>query len=88
MPRSDRHVDSSNLILALFHEQAGERELHTVNDRLHLFFHPVMTRECKATDFEDEPLTTDFPITRPDRFLPRRVNLDYRGGQWHGTYML
>jgi hypothetical protein len=58
----------------------------TVNDQLHVCFRPVMTRAC-GKDYEgDEPPLTDFPITKPQAYVPHWLHIDYRNGQWHGEF--
>lgn len=57
-----------------------------VNEHLSVSFRPVMTQHC-GLDFEgDEPPLTDFPIARPDAFVPRWLRIDYQNGQWSGEY--
>lgn len=64
----------------------GARGDVAVTDRLSLKFRPIMTQSC-GVDYEgDEPPVTDFPIARPEPFVPRWLRLDFRKGQWHGDF--
>ena len=57
-----------------------------VNEQLHICFRPVMTRAC-GKDYEgDEPPLTDFPIAKPQAYIPHWLRIDYRDGQWQGEF--
>lgn len=68
-----------------FREAPGEEGV-LVSEKLKLRFRPVMTKHCGTDYTGDEPPVTDFPITRPERYVPRWLHLDYRGGQWRGDF--
>lgn len=54
--------------------------------QLYVCFHPVMTERC-GVDYEgDEPPLTDFPIARPEAFVPAWLRIDYHGGRWQGEF--
>jgi hypothetical protein len=56
------------------------------DDKLHVFFRPVMTRTC-GNDYEgDEPPLTDFPLAKVQAYTPRWLQIDYQGGQWQGEF--
>lgn len=68
-----------------FHESTSSDGV-TVNDKLALRFHPVMTQHC-GLDYEgDEPPLTDFPITNAERYVPHWLKIDYRHGEWQGEF--
>jgi len=56
--------------------------------RLKIGFRPVMTKVCKLSDFEGDPPLEDFPIVKPEAFVPKRLTIDYRGGEWKGDFSL
>jgi hypothetical protein len=56
--------------------------------RLKVGFRPVMTKVCKLSDFEGDPPLEDFPIVKPEAFVPKRLTIDYRGGEWKGEFFL
>jgi len=56
--------------------------------RLKIGFRPVMTKACRVSDFEGEPPLEDFPIVKPEAFVPKRLTIDYRGGKWIGEFFL
>ncbi len=60
----------------------------TAAPRLKIGFRPVMTKVCKVSDFEGELPLEDFPIVRPEAFVPKRLTIDYRGGNWMGEFFL
>ena len=56
--------------------------------RLKIGFRPVMTKVCKVSDVEGEPPLEDFPIVRPQAYVPKRLTIDYKGGKWTGEFFL
>jgi len=59
-----------------------------VSPRLKVGFRPVMTQSCNVNDFEVEPPVEDFPIVKPEAFVPKRLTIDYRKGNWSGDFFL
>ncbi len=55
---------------------------------LQIGFRPVMTKACRVGDFEDEPPLEDFPIVKPEAFVPKRLTIDYKAGSWAGEFFL
>jgi len=64
--------------------QAGE--FVTASSGLQVGFRPVMTKACNVKDFEVEPPVEDFPIVKPGAFVPKRLTIDYRNGNWVGEF--
>lgn len=56
--------------------------------KLTIGFRPVMTKVCKVSDFEGAPPLEDFPIVRPEAFVPKRLTIDYKRGKWIGEFFL
>jgi hypothetical protein len=56
--------------------------------RLKIGFRPVMTKVCKVSDFEGEPPLEDFPIVKPEAYVPKRLAIDYKAGKWVGEFFL
>ena len=56
--------------------------------KLKIGFRPVMTKACRVSDFEGEPPLEDFPIVRPEAFVPKRLTIDFRRGKWIGEFFL
>jgi hypothetical protein len=56
--------------------------------RLKIGFRPVMTKVCKVSDFEGEPPLEDFPIVKPEAYVPKRLAIDYKSGKWVGEFFL
>lgn len=54
--------------------------------QLKVGFRPVMTKTCRLNDIEGEPPVEDFPILKPEAFVPKRLNIDYRSGEWNGDF--
>ena len=58
-----------------------------VNYHLAVSFRPVMTRICSVSESGDEgPPLTDFPIARPEAFVPHWLRIDYVDGKWQGEF--
>ena len=70
----------------LAREVAGEEDVVSVNDKLSVRFHPVMSQRCEVEDNLDGPPLTDFPIVHPERFSPTWLEVGYRDGQWQGEF--
>jgi len=49
-------------------------------------FRPVMTRACSVRDTVGKPELEDFPIARPQAFIPHWLKLDCRDGTWTGEF--
>lgn len=69
------------------------RFIHEINDKgiqvtdnLAVQFRPVMTATC-GIDYEgDEPPLTDFPIEKPEAFVPKWLEIDYKKDKWLGEF--
>jgi hypothetical protein len=58
-----------------------------LTDNLHISFRPVMTRSCSVSSCDgDRPPLSDFPIEKPQSYIPRWLKLDFRNGQWCGDF--
>ena len=71
-----------------FYEQASHTEGVSVSDKLIVNFRPVMTETCGKHYEGDEPPLTDFPIVKPDVFVPKWLQIDFQHGQWQGEFGL
>ena len=49
-------------------------------------FHPVMSQRCEVAETDGAPPLTDFPIKRPEAYVPKWLRVDYREGAWHGEF--
>ena len=59
----------------------------TVSDKLQLGFRPVMTKACSVHDHEDAPPPlSDFPIQKPQSYIPHWLKLDFCKGKWSGSF--
>lgn len=57
------------------------------NDKLNVFFHPIMTKHCVIDDIRGrDPDTETFPIKKPEKFIPKWITLDYKHNQWSGEF--
>jgi hypothetical protein len=66
--------------------QAGNFVL--AGPQLKIGFRPVMTRACRMSDVEGAPPLEDFPVVKPEAFVPKRLSIDYREGKWSGEFSL
>lgn len=57
-----------------------------VTPQLSVSFRPVMTAACGLDYAGDEPPVTDFPIARPEAFVPRWLAIDHQGQDWRGEF--
>jgi len=70
-----------------FRDLANENDVVDAGNHLRIRFRPVMTAACNVHDYEgDEPPLTDFPITRPDSYIPKWLRIDFRRGEWVGEF--
>jgi hypothetical protein len=60
----------------------------SVGEHLQIGFRPVMTQKCSVIDTDEDgrPPLTDFPIERPDRYIPHWLRVDYRRDQWQAEF--
>jgi len=57
-----------------------------VTEQLAVRFRPVMTETC-GVDFKgDAPPLTDFPIKKPESFVPHWLRIDYKNHEWKGEF--
>ena len=67
--------------------QADYIPLKTNNDKLKVYFHPVMTKHCNVSEIRGRnPDTETFPIQKPEKFIPKWLKLDYKKNQWAGEF--
>jgi hypothetical protein len=71
-----------------FGRDAQAKSFALAGPRLKVGFRPVMTRVCQVSDVEGEPPLEDFPITKPEAFVPKRLAIDYSEGKWKGEFFL
>lgn len=63
-----------------------EGDLVNVNEKLAVRFRPVMTKVC-GTDYDgNEPPLTDFPIQKPEAFVPHWLKIDFKKNEWIGEF--
>lgn len=63
-----------------------EDDLVNVSEQLVVRFRPVMTKGC-GIDYEgDEPPLEDFPIKKPEAFVPHWLNIDFKKNEWIGEF--
>ena len=63
-----------------------EGDLVNVVDLLSVRFRPVMTKSC-GIDYEgDEPPLEDFPIEKPEAFVPHWLKIDFKKDNWIGEF--
>ena len=63
-----------------------EGDLVHVSELLAVRFRPVMTKSC-SIDYEgDEPPLEDFPIKKPQSFVPHWLKLDFKKNKWIGEF--
>ena len=54
---------------------------------LHISFRPVMTKSCSVSSCAgDKPPLSDFPIQKPQSYIPKWLKLDFKKGEWCGDF--
>ncbi len=71
-----------------FGADAQASSFAVASPNLKIGFRPVMTRACSVGDFADAPPLTDFPIVKPEAYVPKRISIDFKNGQWTGDFFL
>lgn len=73
-----------------FREHPGSHTVAPVNDRLSLYFRPVMSTACSIETAERLGRQPETEITTASvrKIAPKRVWLDYRHGSWVGKFWL
>lgn len=64
----------------------GDSEHAPITERLLLRFRPVTTEHCALPDDDSAPPLETMPVKRPQAFLPRWLNIDFRRGEWLGDF--
>lgn len=68
-------------------EKMDEAFTAQVSDELHISFRPVMTKSCSVSSCDGEnPPLSDFPIAKPQSYVPKWLTLDYKKGEWVGDF--
>lgn len=58
-----------------------------VSDKLKIGFRPVMTKSCSVSSCEgSSPPVTDFPIKKPECYIPHWLKLDFKKGKFMGEF--
>lgn len=64
-----------------------EEFLALYSDVLHVSFRPVMTKSCSVSSCQGEkPPLSDFPIKKPECYVPKWLKLDFKKGEWCGDF--
>ena len=60
----------------------------SVTPMLTVGFRPVMTKVCSVSEVEGEPPLEDFHTTKPEAFVPKKLFIDFKRGQWTGEFFM
>lgn len=69
-----------------FNQQSTLRYAVSVTPQLTVSFRPIVTKACKVSEVEDEPPVEDFQLTKPEAFVPKKLFIDFKRGQWLGEF--
>lgn len=69
-----------------FHPVGSHDDEVAAGEGLTVRFRPVMTANCPVDYDGDEVPVADFPIQRPEAYVPRWLHIDYRHGKWVGEF--
>lgn len=68
-------------------EKLDEEFSAQFSELLHISFRPVMTKSCSVSSCAGEkPPLSDFPIERPQSYIPKWLKLDFKKGEWCGDF--
>ena len=68
-------------------EKLDEEFSAQLSESLHISFRPVMTKSCSVSSCAgDKPPLSDFPIQKPQSFVPKWLKLDFKKGKWCGDF--
>ncbi len=68
-------------------EKLDEEFSAQLSESLHISFRPVMTKSCSVSSCAgDKPPLSDFPIERPQSYIPKWLKLDFKKGKWCGDF--
>lgn len=61
-----------------------------VAPKLSVGFRPIVTKACSVSEVGDdeEPPVEDFNLTKPEAFVPKKLFVDFRRGQWVGEFKM
>ncbi len=63
-----------------------DSEAVNVLDQLSVRFRPVMTKSCSMDSEGKDPPLTDFPIEKPEPFVPHWLKVDFKKNEWIGEF--
>jgi hypothetical protein len=69
-----------------FHDAGDFDNEISVTNGLNVRFRPVMTASCDIRYEGKEPPLSDFPIVKPQAYIPQWLRIDYRRGEWVGEF--
>lgn len=69
-----------------FNQHISAPDYVHVTPQLKLRFRPVMTRVCSVSEVEDEPPLDDMQLAKPAAFVPKKIVIDFKRGQWLGEF--
>ena len=68
-------------------EKLDEEFSTQISELLHISFRPVMTKSCSVSSCAgDKPPLSDFPIQKPQSYIPKWLKLDFKKGEWCGDF--
>jgi hypothetical protein len=69
-----------------FGKHLPSRYFTSVTPHLIVGFRPVITKSCSVSEVENEPPLEDFQMTKPEAFVPKKLFIDFKRGQWVGEF--
>ena len=71
-----------------FGEHSRSREYVSVTPQLKVGFRPVITKVCRVSEVDGEPPLEDFHMLKPEAFVPKKLFIDFKRGQWLGEFQM
>jgi hypothetical protein len=60
----------------------------SVTPQMNVCFRPVVTQSCSVSEVENEPPLEDFQMVKPEAFVPKKLFIDFKRGQWLGEFYM
>jgi len=71
-----------------FGAEATPRYSASITPQLTVSFRPIVTKACSVSEVEGEPPVEDFQLVKPEAFVPKKLSIDYKRGQWVGEFYM
>ena len=73
-----------------FNQISAMHHVVSVTPKMNVGFRPIVTKACSVSEIADdeEPPVEDFKLTKPEAFVPKKLFVDFKRGQWVGEFQM